>query len=370
MLRRSWLLLIADIALLQASAMAFNPSAYRKHTANCKAIRRAPTTEVVDLQLKYVDINPKASTTLLMVHGWPSLWSTWSKQIEEFQDDYHLIIPDLRGFGASTHPGDTRSSGTLGDMVGDLVCILQEANVGSAICMGHDWGSTVCYEAARLRPDIFKAMIGVVVPYIPSAGPFVAMKDLALVFPALTYQLFFDTLTDAAVAELDRDIRRTVRATLRTVDSPPPESFLKDKESFLAAWDEFEEIPPIPFFTPEEEDYFVDQYSLNGFRHTLQFYTHHNRFIGWELANSQGNHTIYQPVLAIYPTQDPVSNWVHVAKHLNSSDFLPNLTTKLLPGAHWVHLEHPSEFNELVREWLSATPWQDEKGHYKHVDEL
>jgi len=26
-----------------------------------------------------------------------------------------------------------------------------------------------------------------------------------------------------------------------------------------------------------------------------------NRLLGWELANSQGNHTIPQPVLAIYP---------------------------------------------------------------------
>lgn len=35
--------------------------------------------------LEYVEINPEASTTLLMVHGWPSLWSSWSNQIEEFQ---------------------------------------------------------------------------------------------------------------------------------------------------------------------------------------------------------------------------------------------------------------------------------------------
>jgi soluble epoxide hydrolase / lipid-phosphate phosphatase len=90
-----------------------------------------------------------------MVHGWPSLWSTWSYQIQEFQvrsriknvflfsfvkyclqDDYHLIVPDLRGFGSSTHPDDVQSSGTMGDMVGDLVCILEHANVKSAICVG------------------------------------------------------------------------------------------------------------------------------------------------------------------------------------------------------------------------------------------
>jgi soluble epoxide hydrolase/lipid-phosphate phosphatase len=36
----------------------------------------------------------------------------------------------------------------------------------------------------------------------------------------LAYQLFFDKQTPAAIAELDRDIRRTLRGTLRDVASP------------------------------------------------------------------------------------------------------------------------------------------------------
>lgn len=53
------------------------------------------------------------------------------------QEDYHLVVPDLRGFGESTHPGDVRSSGTIPDMVGDLVCILQHAGISSAVCVGY-----------------------------------------------------------------------------------------------------------------------------------------------------------------------------------------------------------------------------------------
>lgn len=66
-------------------------------------------------------------------------------------------------------------------MVSDLTCILEDANVSSAICVGyvtyssalptniqqqhrHDWGSQVCYEAARLRPDLFTAVAGVAIP--------------------------------------------------------------------------------------------------------------------------------------------------------------------------------------------------------------
>lgn len=28
----------------------------------------------------------------------------------------------------------------------------------------HDWGSQVCYEAARMRPDIFTAVVAIAIP--------------------------------------------------------------------------------------------------------------------------------------------------------------------------------------------------------------
>ncbi|KAG5638231.1 hypothetical protein H0H81_001105 [Sphagnurus paluster] len=351
----------------------FNPRAYSKHVAACNATRRAPESETVELKLRYVDINPSATKTMLMVHGWPGLWSTWSNQIEEFKGDYRLIIPDLRGFGESTHPGDTRSSGNMGDIVGDLACILKNAGVRSVVCMGHDWGSQVCYEAARMRPDIVAAVIGAVVPYIPSAGPFVPIKALVPMLPKLTYQLFFDARLDDAVAELDQDIRRTVRATLRTVDSPPPDAYLQSSESFLDSWRDVEEISPIPFFTADQEDYFVEQYQIQGFKNTLQFYMTENRLASWKLAQRQANFTIPVPTLAIYPLNDPVADWMVAASMLKTSKFVPHLTTevlfshfcklqafansvlsrcKTLEGAHWVHLENPIKFNSIVRTWL------------------
>ncbi|KAF5365162.1 hypothetical protein D9757_011761 [Collybiopsis confluens] len=363
------------------SRPAFNPREYTKRSTACQAIKRDEElgNQVVNLTLSeclfppflflifrpihgaddssinflaYVDINSSANRTLLMVHGWPSLWSTWSNQIQEFKHDYHLIIPDLRGFDSSTHPGDVKTSGTLFDMVGDLKCILDDAGVASAVCVGHDWGSAVCYEAARARPDIFDGVIGAVVPYIPSAGPFVPVKELTAAIPKLTYQLFFDEKTTEAIEELDRDIRRSIRATLRTKDSPPPDEFLTSPESFLSAWNHIDEIPPVPFLTPEEEDYFVEQYKVQGFKHTLQFYTKENRHASWKFAHEQGNHTISRPVLSILPTDDPVADWALASRLLHSEDFLPMLTTKLLPGAHWVHLENSRQFNSIMREWL------------------
>ncbi|KAJ4467868.1 Alpha/Beta hydrolase protein [Lentinula aciculospora] len=370
------LALVSESFQATSSDSSFNPREYAKRTTNCKAVKRDADNALVNITLSYVDMNPSANTTLVLLHGWPSLWSTWSYQIQEFKRDYHLIIPDLRGFGSSTHPDDVKGSGTLYDLVGDLQCILEDANVDSGVCVGHDWGSAVCYEAARSRPDIITGVIGVVVPYIPSAGAYVPIEHLTAAIPKLTYQLFFDRKTAEAAEELNKDMRRTVRATLRTKDSPPPEDYLTSPHSFLDAWGHVEEIPPVPFFTLDEEDYFVEQYQLQGFKNTHNTIGQ-NRYASWKFAHEQGNHTIPQPALAILPTDDPVADWVIASRLLHSEEFLPSLTTEILPGAHWVHLESPHLFNAAMRKWLNKyfpnheleAPELDPDRHTGHVED-
>jgi hypothetical protein len=76
------------------------------------------------------------------------------------------------------------------------------------------------------------------IQYIPAAGPFIPIADLVIGFPALSYQVFFEENTADAIIELDNNITRTIRATLRTVDSPPPATFLKSTSSFLSGWND------------------------------------------------------------------------------------------------------------------------------------
>lgn len=103
--------------------------------------------------------------------------------------------------------------------------------------------------------------------------------------PKLSYNLFFERMTQEAVKELSQDVRRTLRATLRSVDSPPPDEFLQQTESFLRGWEGTEvsaqtssiymemlnglfQTPSITFFTREEEDYWVQQFEIQGFAYS------------------------------------------------------------------------------------------------------
>jgi len=55
--------------------------------------------------------------------------------------------------------------------------------------------------------------------------------------PKLAYQVFFENQTTEAVAELNKDIRGRLRATLRTVNSTPPDGFLTSTSTYLSAYD-------------------------------------------------------------------------------------------------------------------------------------
>ncbi|KAG8895099.1 hypothetical protein FRC01_012568, partial [Tulasnella sp. 417] len=186
----------------------FDPHRYAQYERNvqCPAIRRdAEGDTVVDININYVDIQKSTSPkeTLVLVHGWPGMWSTWARQIAHFENDYRLIATNIRGFYKSTHPGDVHTGGAYSDFVSDLICMMDHAGIESAVLVGHDWGSQLCFEAARQRPDRFKAVIGLVVPYLPVGRQYVPTRYLARLAPRLAYQAFFNEFTEQATGELD-----------------------------------------------------------------------------------------------------------------------------------------------------------------------
>ncbi|KAB5591968.1 Alpha/beta fold hydrolase [Ceratobasidium theobromae] len=334
----------------------FNPKDFSKRKVQCFAWDRStdPWTENL-IDITWVDLNPEAERALLLVHGWPGLWSTWSNQIEEFRDEYRLLVPDLRGFGWSSHPGDPENSGTIQDHVGDLVCLLEAAGVKRAVCVGHDWGAQICWQAARQRPDIFEAVAGTL-PYLPSNGPFTPMENFAAVFPKLAYQIYFAKKTKDAAEELDKDARKTLRAVYRSVATKPPTKFLKSRDDFLEAYAQVGLDDRIPYLSQIEEDYLVKVYGVQGFKNTLSFYTDGGRYRSWEFAYNQGNHTIPQPALFIQPSADSVADWGQVSEIVGSAKFIPQLETVIIHSSHWPQLERPQEFNAALRAWVNKLP--------------
>src|SRR5215470_4254522 len=96
---------------------------------------------------------------MLLCHGFPELWYSWWHQFPELAEaGYHVVAPDLRGYGQTDQPKDIEAY-TLLHLVADLVGILDVLGERQAILLGHDWGSVLAWQAALMRPDRFPVLI-------------------------------------------------------------------------------------------------------------------------------------------------------------------------------------------------------------------
>jgi pimeloyl-ACP methyl ester carboxylesterase len=104
---------------------------------------------------------------VVFCHGFPDTSYSWRRQMKAVASaGYRAIAPDMRGYGRSSAPADPTLYTPL-HTAGDLVGLLDELKISSAVLVGHDWGATHAWNAAMLRPDRFKAVFGLSVPYMP-----------------------------------------------------------------------------------------------------------------------------------------------------------------------------------------------------------
>jgi pimeloyl-ACP methyl ester carboxylesterase len=104
---------------------------------------------------------------VLFCHGFPDTSYTWRQQMKAIASaGYRAIAPDMRGYGRSSAPADAILYTPL-HTAGDLVGLLDALNIPSAVIVGHDWGAAHAWNAALMRPDLFKAVFCMSVPYVP-----------------------------------------------------------------------------------------------------------------------------------------------------------------------------------------------------------
>src|ERR1700720_2227671 len=148
---------------------------------------------------------------VVLCHGFPESWYSWRHQLAALAEaGFHAVAPDMRGYGQSDRP-ERIDQYTLLHLVGDIVGLLDALGASHAVIAGHDWGAPVAWHAALLRPDRFRGVVGLSVPYRPrgSVRPTSAMPQTD---DAIFYQLYFQ---EPGVAE--REFERDIRVSLRTI---------------------------------------------------------------------------------------------------------------------------------------------------------
>ncbi len=301
-----------------------------------------------------------AGPPVVLCHGFPESWYSWRHQLHALAEaGFHAIAPDMRGYGQTDRP-EQIDQYTLLDLVGDMVGLLDALGIETAVIVGHDWGAPVAWHAALFRPDRFRGVIGLSVPFIPRrpARPTSIMPQTD---DALFYQLYFQS-PGIAEAEFERDVRLSIRSLLYSAsgDARRREDGAKDsgdvgmvprRGGFLSGLANPASLPH--WLSEADVDFYVSEFTRTGFRGGLNWYRNIDR--NWELLAPMSGVRVTVPALYIAGDRDLVLAFRGMDQIIaNLSKFVPQLRrTLLLPGCgHWTQQERAQEVNQAVIEFV------------------
>jgi pimeloyl-ACP methyl ester carboxylesterase len=297
---------------------------------------------------------------VLLCHGFPELWYSWRHQLSALAAaGFHAVAPDMRGYGQTDRP-EVIDQYTLLHLVGDMVGLLDALGHETAVIVGHDWGAPVAWHAALLRPDRFRAVIGLSVPFIPR-GPDYPSKSFPETDETVFYQSYFQS-PGVAEADLEHDVRFSMRTFLYDGSGDASSSAIKAdpaghvfmvprKGGMMANRVNPTSLPP--WLTEADVEVYVDQFERTGYRGGLNWYRNIDR--NWELMAPFAGLKITVPALLIAGDRDLVLAFRGMDQVIsNLPKNVPKLQkTLILPGCgHWTQQERPREVNDAMIAFL------------------
>src|SRR5271165_2563276 len=296
---------------------------------------------------------------VILCHGFPESWYSWRHQLQALAEaGYHAVAPDMRGYGQTDRPEEIEKY-SLFHLVGDVVGVLDALGADKAVVAGHDWGAPVAWHAALLRPDRFRGVIGLSVPFRPRS-PVRPTTVMPQTDDEVFYQLYFQA-PGAAEAEFERDVSHTIRTLLYSAsgDAPrreggsvdQPVGMVPRKGGFLTRMLDPTSLPS--WLTSADIDFYTREFARTGFRGGLNWYRNIDR--NWELLAPFSGLGVAVPAMYIAGDRDLVVGFRGMDQLIaNLSKFAPRLrATTMLPGCgHWTQQERASEVNAAMVDFL------------------
>ena len=334
---------------------------------------------------------------VLLLHGFPELAYSWRKIIVPLATQgYHVIAPDLRGYGATTGWSDDFEGAldkfSFSNLLKDNIGLLSALGHHSCSVVGHDFGSPVAAYSTLARPDIFKSVVLMSAPFsgVPqpqgTGRPDKSAEDdihnaLAnLSPPRKHYQWYYSSRgANDEMVNCSQGMFEFLRAyyhhksadwqgnqphPLASWSAPElaklPTYYVMNLEQTMPETVEkempsAEQIRQCRWLTDKELRFYADTYSSTGFQGGLQHYrvTTSGRF-ATELQEFLG-HTIDVPSAFIAGNNDWGIYQKPGALEAMKQTALTNMRgCHLIENAgHWVQQEQPEAVSRILIDFLS-----------------
>ena len=315
-----------------------------------------------DVTLRVHELGDPRNPTVILSHGFPELAHSWRHQMPALAAaGYHVLAPDQRGFGHSSAPIAIDAYG-INQLSGDLIALLDKAGPNGtrkdqAVFVGHDWGSLVVWETARLHPDRVKSVVGVSVPLTQwPAKPTDLMK---MVYTDRFFYILYFQQVGPPERELGADPYHSMASFLYSAsgqamvgremptDLPPMEGtgFLDVMGADYPARPY--QGPEGPWLTEDDLQVYADEFTHSGFFGPVSWYR--NLDANYEVLKDLSPDLIAMPSYFITGELDGV-NLMDPGGIERMQSLLPDFRGfTIVPGAgHWVQQEAPAAFNAAL----------------------
>lgn len=302
---------------------------------------------------------------VVMCHGFPESWYSWRHQLPALAEaGYRAVALSMRGYGNTSAPQDI-SLYSITHLIGDVVGTVNALGESEAVVVGHDWGAPVAWYSALTRPDLFRAVACLSVPYSPVVGGLpdgVTVNDLMRMNAGPErdfYRLYFQE-PGVAEADLESDVPRNVLGFLYSISGDAIANGDLDGgwDGHFPIGETMSQQMIIPetlpdWLTQADVDFYVEEITRSGFRGGLNWYRNINALPG-ALAPFLGS-TVKQPSFYMGGSTDLIAgNTPEAIAGMKAA--LPDLRhCEMVEGAgHWLQQEHPDRVNAALLDFLAG----------------
>ena len=291
---------------------------------------------------------------VLFCHGFPDTWRGWRRQMEAVAAaGHHAIALDMRGYGESSAPEDFAAYTVL-HTVGDAVGVLDALGLDRAVIVGHDFGASTAWNAALMRPDRFRAVFGISVPFAPRGDKSVLEAMIAAGHPDF---YMFSRMVPGAEAAWAPPHDRIPANLYWSSAAPPPEERWTLFNRELAKYQRLPAALP-DWANPADIEAAINDFERTGMRGPLNYYR--SMQPGFELTAAFKGRLVEQPSFFLIGEEDGLKNIGGGLTDAALRQVLPGLVGwKLLPDVgHWPQLEASEATNAALLGFLEAVERQ------------
>lgn len=293
---------------------------------------------------------------VLLVHGFPESWYSWRHQLPALAAaGYRTVALDVRGYGRSSKPSAPQEY-RMRALVEDNVALVHALGEETAVIIGHDWGSNIAAISALLRPEVFRAVGLLSVPYAPPGGARPSDTFAQMGGDQEFYVSYFQE-PGRAEAEIEPDVRGWLAGFYAALSADTMPARGEPDPHFVSSGGTLRERFPedrLPSWLTETDlDFYAGEFERTGMTGALNRYRNMDR--DWEdLADLDGL-PIKQPSLFIGGSLDASTLWMADAINAYPATLPGLVSSHLLDGCgHWLQQERPDEINRLLTTWLEA----------------